>query len=122
MQQQVVEKKAAALQQAFEELEECLADYFNYLPDKVPVDGANKKMEPLIIIDPLKVTKDCLVLGVICACRAVSLRANQGQSAIHKFCMVGVCGHFVGSFAKSLVRYGSMFHCFTFSLCPNWSF
>jgi len=36
MQQQVEEKKAAALQQAFEELEECLADYFNYLPDKAP--------------------------------------------------------------------------------------
>lgn len=39
MQQQVVEKKAAALQQAFEELEECLADYFNYLPDKVMTVG-----------------------------------------------------------------------------------
>lgn len=34
MQQQMEEKKAAALQQAFEELEECLVDYFNYLPDK----------------------------------------------------------------------------------------
>ena len=45
MQQQVEEKKTAALEPAFEELQECLADYFNYLPDKVPG-------EPLIIIDP----------------------------------------------------------------------
>ena len=80
-------------------------------------------MEPLIIIDPQKLTTDRLGAGVeFVRYSPGSLRVKEDRSAIHKFCRVRVCGHVVGSLAESLGRYGNMFHhCFFHEfLCPNW--
>ena len=72
-------------------------------------------MEPLIIIDPQKLT--VWVRGWnLCGTRTGSLRVKEDRSAIHKFCRVRVCGHVVNvveSLGESLGRYGNMFHhCF----------